>query len=193
MEEVVNTLNATNVNPLTSVDILSNITYALIILLAGFAIGKLLGTGLFKILNEIKFDKFLKKLPVPKIQASKTLSSLLSWTIYTITVIYALNSLNILGITFLIILYFIGILILGTILLGLYFAAPNIAMKYKLNKTKIKKGDYIEIDNVKGEIIKIGLINTKLKGTKNETFIVPNKLFKKYKKKHKLKKESQAN
>ncbi len=179
MDNVTETME--NVNPLVTNEILINITNALIILLIGFTIGKLLGIAIFKLLNGVEFDKGLNKISNSKFHASKTISSTISLLIYIATVIFALITLNILGITFLIISYFILILVLGTVLLGIIFSIPNIVTGTKIRK-KLKIGNRVELNGVRGEIIKIGILNTKIKGEKNELFVVPNKLFKKYKK-----------
>jgi hypothetical protein len=174
------------INPILSIDILSNITFALIVLLAGFTIGRLLGIAIYKILKTIEFDKSIKKISKNS-NASKKISNLITWIIYIMSVIIALMLLNALYYAFLIIIYFLGILVLGTILFGITFSIPNFIEGFRARK-KIKKGQIIKINNITGKIIRVGLLNTKIAKNKDEIYVVPNKLFKK-----RIKIESQAN
>ena len=179
-------INLETVNPILNIEILSNITFALIVLLAGFAIGKLLGIAIYKILKTIEFDRSIKRISRNN-NASKKISNIVSWMVYITSVILALILLNALYYAFLIIIYFLGILIIGTILFGIIFSIPNFIEGFRARK-KIKKGQIITINNIKGEIIKVGILNTKIKKEKDEIYVVPNKLFK-----QKIKIESQAN
>lgn len=178
MDDVIDNVNLENVNPIIGNELLTSIVFALIILLIGFAVGKLIGVALFKFLNNLEFDKGLKKISNSKFHASKTISALASWLIYLVSIILALITLGVLNIALQIIFYFIAILVIGTILLGLVFALPNLIQGFK-NKKKLKKGQKIEVDNIKGTITKTGLINTFIKGKEDKLFVVPNKKFKK--------------
>ncbi len=179
MEEILESMNAESMNPLLNNELATTILFATIILLIGFAIGKLIGIALFKFLNTLDFDKNLKKISNSKFHASKTISTTTSWIIYTITVILALTTLNILGTTIQIMLYFIAILIIGTIILGIYFSIPNIIAGITLRK-KIKKQQEINTPLAKGKIIRIGLLNTKIETKTKDLMIIPNKTLKKY-------------
>ncbi len=177
MSEIIELTNQSTINPLVSIELFSNITLALIILLAGFAIGKLAGIAVFKLLKGLDFDLNIKKIKIKKITTSKNISTLTSWTIYTLSVIFALISLNILNTTLIIILYFIGILFIGTIILGIIHSTPNILAGIKIKKQNIiKENDEIQINQIKGKVTKIGITNTKIKGDKDEIFFIPNKI-----------------
>ena len=178
MEEILRNMNTDNMNPLLNNELVTTIIFATIILLIGFAIGKLIGVALFKFLNTLDFDKNLKKISNSKFHASKTISSTTSWIIYTVTVILALTTLNILGTTIQIILYFIAILVIGTIILGIYFSTPNMIAGFTLRK-KIKKQQEINTPLTKGKIIRIGLLNTKIETETKDLMIIPNKTLKK--------------
>ena len=171
-------INVEYINPVVNNDIVTQIVFALIILLIGFAAGKLISIALFKILTGIEFDKSLKKISNNKIQISKTISTATSWTIYIITVIIALASLNILKITIIIIAYFILFLLISTIMLGAIFSIPNLLAGIKLKQQHLKE-QKINTPLLKGTLMKIGLLNTKIKGEKEEEFLVPNKTLQK--------------
>lgn len=176
----VNDVFVGGVDSIISSELVINITFALFILFAGFAIGKILGIAVLKFLNGVSFDKGAKLLYNSKFFVSKTISSFVSWLIYIVTVIFALITLNILSITFLVVLYFVSFLVLGTVLFGLFFSLPNLVAGFKLRKKK----DFVNVDTklLRGEIIKIGLLNTYIKGSKDELFVVPNNVLLKEKK-----------
>lgn len=171
--DVVNDTFVESVDSIISSDLMINITFVLFILLAGFVVGKIVGVALLKLLNGISFDKGVRWFYNSKFLASKTISSTVSWLIYIATVIFALFTLNILSVAFLVVLYFISFLVLGMILLGLFFSIPNFFAGFKLRKYNDLKEVKTKI--LKGEIIKIGLFNTYLKGSGGELFVVPNK------------------
>ena len=171
-------INAESMNIIINNELTTNILFAVIILLIGFTIGRLIGITLFKFLNSLEFDKNLKKISNSKFHSAKTISSTTSWLIYTITVIIALNTLNILNITLIVIAYFIAILIIGTIILGIIFSIPNLVAGITLRK-KIKKEQQINTALIKGTIKKINTLNTKIETEKKELIIIPNKTLKK--------------
>ncbi|MCC7574104.1 mechanosensitive ion channel family protein [Candidatus Woesearchaeota archaeon] len=177
MDEVVESFNFDGVNPVVSIDLLSNITFALIIMLVGFAVGKLVGIALFKFFNGIELNKGLKKLFVFGFDFSRSFSSFVSWIIYVISVVLALLSLNILRELLLVVLFFVGFVFFGSFVFGLFFSLPNFFAGFIIkNKSFVKVNDFVVVNTVRGEVVSIGFFNTKIKGLKGETFLVPNKL-----------------
>lgn len=179
MNETLNGFDISKVNLFVNNEIITNMLFALIILLIGFTVGKLVGIALFKFLNGVEFDKGFKKISNSKIHITKTISSLVSWAIYTGSVVWALLTLRILNVVLIITVYFVALLIVGTIILETINSVPNLAYKRVVKSKKIKKGDHIKINNVEGEVLKVGFLNIKIKGTKGEEIYVPNKLIRK--------------
>jgi small-conductance mechanosensitive channel len=179
MSEIVNLTELNSVNLIFNVDLLSSITFALVILLAGFTVGKLLEKVIFKFLRSVEFDKTLKKLNFHKLFLSRTISSFISWVIYVAAVVLALLSLNVLYWAFLVVAYFVGLIFLGTIFLGLFFSVPNFISGFKLRKYDLV-GKFIVVNNVEGKVIKVGCFSIKLLSTNKELFVLPNKSVKKF-------------
>lgn len=180
MDEIINASNFSDINLVLNIDLLSSITFAFVILLAGFTVGRLVGIIVFKILKGIEFDKTLKKSNLlRKLFLSKSISSFISWIIYIISVILALVSLNILYEAFIVIAYFTGVIFIGSLILGLVFSIPNLIRGFKLKRYNLV-GKIITIKNVKGKVIKTGLFNIKLTGPQGELFIVPNRAVKNF-------------
>jgi small-conductance mechanosensitive channel len=177
MDEVVESFNFDGVNPVVSIDLLSNITFALIILLIGFAVGKIIGIALFKLFNGIDLNKGLKKLFIKGFDFSRSISSFVSWIIYVVSVVLALISLNILSEFLLVVLFFVGFVFVGSFVFGLFFSLPNFFAGIIIkNKSLVKKEDFVVVNSVRGKIVKVGFFNTKILGSKKELFFVPNKL-----------------
>jgi hypothetical protein len=174
----VSSLDLSNINPLVSVDLLSSITFALIILLAGFAVGKLVGVALLKFLNIFDFNKNVKKIKGSLSNPSRSISSFVSSLIYVASVIFALLSLGIFKITLLILVYFIGFLVLGSLIFGFFFSLPNFVLSFGFKK-KLRVNDFIIVGNVSGEIFKLGFFNILIKGEGKDFFVVPYSLVKK--------------
>lgn len=159
-----------------TINLLSDITFALIIMLIGFAVGKLVGRAIMKLLSGVDFDRNFQKISSSKLSYSKNISLVISWLIYSAAVIIALDTLNILYWIALGATYFIIFLILGTILLGIIFAIPNLIARFKINNKEIATGKYVALNGIKGEIFKVGLLSTNIRGPKGELFVVPNKI-----------------
>ncbi len=179
ISDFVNMTDMNNVNLMVNIDILSSITFALVILLAGFTVGKLVGIAVFKVLRGMNFDKTLKMLSVHKLVLSRNISIFISWGIYVVAVILALLSLDIFYWTLLVLVYFIGIIFVGTIVLGLVFAIPNLISGFKLRHYALK-GKFIVLSNVSGEVVKMGLFNVHLIRSDNKLFVVPNRSVKNF-------------
>lgn len=159
-----------------NISFFSSVLYALIILLVGFAVGKLLGVILFKFLNNLEFDRNLKFFRVKK-GFSKRVSFFVSILIYCLAVVLALLSLGVLSLVFFIVLYFILFLLFGSFLLGFLFALPNF-FAYFFVKSRLKVGDFVCVGRVKGEVISVGFFSVRLKSSFGDFFLVPNSVFK---------------
>ena len=71
------------------------IVTAILIFLSGFIIGKLAGKVLYKILNEIELNNTLKNTLNIRINVDALLSSLVTYSIYLISIIMALQQIGI--------------------------------------------------------------------------------------------------
>ena len=115
--------------------------YAIVIVLIGFIIGKILGRISFKILNELELDYFARKLFKQKIKLTKILSSIITSITYIITLVIALRITGLINIT----LYFLGGIILVifilSLILGIKDIIPNAIAGHLMLKGKVIKKD----------------------------------------------------
>lgn len=160
-----------------NISFFSSVLYALVILLIGFAVGKLLGIVLFKFLSNLEFDRGLKFFKIKR-GFSRRISFLVSVLIYCLAVVLALLSLGVLSLVLFIVLYFILFLLFGSFLLGLFFVLPNF-FAYFFVKSRLKVGVLVSVGRVKGEVISVGFFSVRLKSSFGDFFLVPNSLFKK--------------
>jgi len=154
---------------------LARLVAAIAILLIGVLFARFLSRLMYKILNEIKLNVILKDEFGIKLPLEEFFSRTVEYIIYFVTIIMALNQLGLTTTILYILLVVILIIIIILIVLAFKDFMPNLTAGFYINKTKnIKKGDNIEIDTVKGKILDIDLIETKIKTKEGDIVLVPN-------------------
>src|SRR3989344_2703114 len=127
-----------------------NLTSAFLILVFGWALGTILANILRKILKGIQASTTLERHLKLKLKLEHTLPNTLKYLILTL------------------------------ILLPFKDWIPNLLAWRRLSRTqRIKSGDAITIKGVEGRVVEVGLIETKIQTSNNETIFVPNILLKK--------------
>jgi len=152
----------------------TNIVAAIIILLIGFMAGRIIGSLLNKLLIEIQLDRSINRFKKQEFSVSKAISELFSMVIYLLTVYLALEQL---GITIFILKSLIGILIVvvsGAIILSAAFFLPNSYYNLFSVRKKIKKGQIIEVDGMKGKVVSTNLMSTIILTETSEKIAFPN-------------------
>jgi len=153
---------------------LNNIITAIIILLIGFIIAKLIGRLVQRVLHEAELDNILKKAGA-KVSFEAALSHISEYFIYFITIIFALNQLGIT--TF--VLYALAIaaicVLAVSVFLGLRDFIPNFfAGWYIYRKDLIKEGKQVKINGIQGKVAKLSLLDTRIKTKKGDLIYMPN-------------------
>jgi len=147
---------------------------ALIILLIGFIFGRVIGKILHRILHEIQLDKTLKKTNI-HFALEKTISNIVTYFIYFISLIWALNELGLTTTVLNMISAAALILIILSILLAIKDFIPNIISGFYIYQGSIlKEGQKISIDNLEGTIRSISLLETQIETSKGDTIHIPN-------------------
>ncbi|MBN2053084.1 mechanosensitive ion channel [Candidatus Woesearchaeota archaeon] len=163
-----------SVNPL-----LSRIVIAVLILLIGLIIGKLAGLLIRRALNEVRLDKHIKSAGV-KLSLEKFLGNIASFIIYLIAIIMSLDQLGLTTAILVIIVSIIVIVIAVSFLLAVKDFFPNMFAGIRIRMRHLfTEGDNIQIREVKGRILSVGLLETKVKTAFNEEVIIPNSIFNK--------------
>ena len=152
----------------------------IVVLLIGVVLARIISKLLAKILKEIELDSTLRKEVKLKMNLEKFISGVVIYVVYIIIGIIALGQLGITTSGF----YIISAILISMIIIFLVLATkdfiPSITAGYLLKKKGIlKMGDVINLKGVKGEIIRIGLIENEIKTKKDERIMVPNSVLKK--------------
>ncbi len=153
------------------------ITVSIVILFVGFALGILVKKLVYRILNGMELNKLLGKLGV-RYDGEKVVSSLASFIIYLITIVFFMNSLDITSIVLWLIVGAILMLLILTFIVGLKDVIPNFVAWVVLQKREfIQEGRKIDIKEISGVVERIGYLETEIKTENGDTLYVPNSLF----------------
>lgn len=152
----------------------NNLIVALIILLIGFVIAKLAGRLVQRVLYEAEMDVLLKKAGA-KVSFEAALSHIAEYFVYFITIIFALNQL---GIT-VVVLYILAVAALAVLIISVFLGMrdfiPNfMAGWYIYRKELIKEGQYVKINDVSGKLVKLSLLDARIRTKKGDLIYLPN-------------------
>jgi len=150
--------------------ILNEIVAAFLIVFIGLIIGKILGNITLRFFRDVDRTSLLRK----KYRLANNLSTIVSYSIYTIAVILALNSLNALW------LVIVFIALCFTVVLGFsvlftvrdfipnFFARTKVIKKYDIGKT-------YSIKRVRGVLENVGVLEIRLRKDNGDIIIIPHK------------------
>ncbi|MFW6220759.1 MAG: mechanosensitive ion channel domain-containing protein [Nanoarchaeota archaeon] len=156
----------------------SKIIITLLILLIGLIAGKIIGKLLEKLLNEIEINHIIKKATGFNVKLDKIVSLTVSYFIYFVAIMWALENIGLSSIIINVLAGGVIILFVVAIILGIKDFIPNIIAGIFIHFKKIiKENDNIEIDNLKGRVEQISLIETKLITRSKDIIYVPNSIF----------------
>lgn len=154
---------------------LSRFAVALIILLIGLVLGKLLGKLISKLLKEFETDKIIKDAVRIKIPLTEIISSIVTYFIYFVAVIMALDNLGIATQVLNVVSIGVIIIIVLFIFLGIKDFIPNALAGIFLHKKKfLNEGDTITIDGIEGKIIYLNLVETRIQTPAGDIIYIPN-------------------
>lgn len=155
----------------------SKIITTLIIIFVGLIVGRIIGKVIYRVLHELELNKIIKKTTKIKISLEKIISNFVSYFIYFITMIMALTQLGLTTTVLNIIIITIAIVFIITLFFIIKDFFPNIiAGIFILQKNYLKKGEYIKVEDKKGQIININLIETTIKTNKGDIIYIPNSI-----------------
>lgn len=157
--------------------IFTKLVVAVIIVLIGLVAGKLLGKLIHKLLHEVELNKLIKKSAGIKISAEEIISSFVTYFIYFIFIVMALNQLGLTTVVLHMISGAILLLIIISIMLSIKDFMPNMFAGFFIHqKGFIKEGDIIKVDNTTGKVIHINLVETKIETKQGDIVYIPNSL-----------------
>jgi hypothetical protein len=150
------------------------LTLGILIFLIGFIIGKLAGRAFYKILREAEINAFLKSAAGLKINADHILSSALSYIIYFVSLVLALQQINLVNL----VLYIFSVGILLALFISMFLAVrdivPNFIAGIYLYSRDIKEGSVVEINEIKGKILHLDLLHIKIECKNKDILYIPN-------------------
>jgi small-conductance mechanosensitive channel len=174
IESIVRTAN--NIYQARLEGVLFNITSALVVLLIGFVVGKLIGRIFTTLLHEFELNKILKSAGIKR-PLEGMLGSLVSYLIYFVAIIMALNQLQIVSVVLYIILITVIVVLVISFLLSIKDFLPNFfAGLFIYRHGLIKEGDNIKILDTKGKVVQISLTETRLETKEKDIVFIPNSM-----------------
>ncbi len=148
----------------------------IVILLVGFLIGKLAERAVKRLTKEIGLGRITNDLLKIKLPIETLLSRIVSWVIYFVAILFAMDQVGFGSTTLNIILIFLLGFIIILILFAIKDFIPNIIAGFVIySKGNIKKGVKLSVNGIRGVVISVSMLETKIK-TKKETIFVPNSI-----------------
>lgn len=155
--------------------VLTNLVVAAIILLIGFILGRVLGKLAKTVLSEMGINKFIYNFMGVRFSLEDILAAFITYSAYFLTIVLALNQLQVTEFVFNIIAFAIMFFVLLSIFLAFRDFFPNIFAGITISsKSMLKKGDHVKIDGIEGKVIEVGFYVTKLESNKDEIIFIPN-------------------
>lgn len=160
--------------------VVSKIVIAVLILLIGLILGKLICNFIRRALNEVQLDKHMRSATGFKFSLEKLISNFAAYFIYFIAIIMALNSLGLTTAVLNMISAAVIIIIIISFILAVKDFFPNLMAGIMIKSKKLfDEGDVIQIKEVKGRVSFIGFLETRLLTAGKEEVIIPNSIFSK--------------
>jgi len=152
-----------------------NIITAFLITILGLIIGNIFSNILKRFLKGLEINRIFKEQIKREVKIEEYFAYFIKYFIYLITIIIALDQMGLPTKVLKIIFILIGIAIIVFTILAFKDWVPNIiAGLYIYKNNKVKIGDIIKVKGVKGKIIEMNLVETKIETNNNELIFIPN-------------------
>jgi small-conductance mechanosensitive channel len=155
----------------------ARIVVGVLILLIGFILGKLVEKLSRRLLREVDLDSAATKVLHTKVSFEAVISRTLTYLIYLLSVITALNQLGITRTVLYAVSAIIAIVLLLAILLEIRDFVPNVFAGI-LGKKNFKAGDVIALGDIKGRVFKTNLTGIFIETHDSDMLYIPNSFIK---------------
>ena len=146
-------------------------------LLIGLALGILVKKFIFKLLKEVELNKIMSRVGITY-NLEFWISSILSYLVYLITLVFFLNQLGITSIVLYLIVGAILMLVILTAIVGLKDVIPNfVAWVLLQRKGRMIEGHHVSVREIDGRVERIGFLETEIRTESGDLLYVPNSLF----------------
>jgi small-conductance mechanosensitive channel len=160
---------------------LNKVTIALVIILFGLVIGKILEGMLRRLFSRIELDERLTKVFGARRNYARAIRRSIVRIIYVVTVIIALGTLSVLSEVFTLLLLLIVFVVLVSWVLAGIEVVPNFLARGALTRKGIRVGDEIVVMHstgvIQGRVLDLTLTDVRLKRKNGDIFFIPNALF----------------
>jgi len=169
--------NSINILPKLLSGIFTKLVVAVIIVLIGLVLGKILGKFIQKALHEVELNKILRKAAGIKVSVEEIISAFITYFIYFIFIVMALNQLGLTTVVLHMISGAILIIIIISILLSIKDFMPNMFAGFFIHQKRfINEGDILKVDSTEGKVVHINLVETKIETKQGDIIYIPNSL-----------------
>ena len=152
-----------------------NLIAAIVILVIGLLAGRIISNLAKKILSELELDRILREQARIKVPLTQLISSVIKYVIYFITILMALNQLGLKSFILNAILTIVIVLLVIFMVLSLKDFLPNLTSGlFMYQKRNINPGDFIQVNNIEGEVLNVTLFETKVRTKNKEIVYIPN-------------------
>lgn len=173
-----NTTNITEQSILMSNPLINDIIIAIAIFLLGLIIGRIVGKFVQRLLKDFKVDGTVQKTTGLKTSLERVLGSVISYAIYFIFFIIALNYVGITSIILNVLSIAVIVILAISLILTIKDSVPNMIAYNTITKHKhVQIGDRIRLDSVEGVIENISLFETIIKTDLGDRIHIPNSIF----------------
>lgn len=148
----------------------NRIAVTVLIILVGFIIGRVIGRLIFRILDEFEVDSLFRK----GSSVEKGISQVFEYVIYVVTVCIALDNLGIIAHVLIALIVIIVLIVSVSALLGFKDFVPNFLCSLWIRKKGLAGvGTYVNLGDIRGKVIKKGILNIKVQTKSRDIISVP--------------------
>jgi small conductance mechanosensitive channel len=153
----------------------TNLAVAIIILLAGVILGRIVGRFIHKVLEEIELNRFLKKTTGIKFAVDEIIANLITFLIYFLAIVMALDQIGLASPLLKLVSIAIIVVIIVSILLGIRDFFPNILSGIFIAQRRfLNQGDKVKVGGIEGEIIEVNIVETRIRTRNGDIIYIPN-------------------
>lgn len=148
---------------------------AIVILFAGLVASRLLGLLTRRVLNAVKLNTVIEKTLKKRLALEEIIPVLVSYGLYFASLVVAISFSGLFTKALYIVLIAISIVVFISIITALKDFFPNlVAGLYLLHLEHLKPGDRVELENVKGKVTEIHLLDSRIESDDKNIIFVPN-------------------
>lgn len=145
------------------------------ILLIGMVLGRFISKLVERLMSEVGLNRLLKKLFNTRWPLEQIISYIIKYIVYFVSVVMALNQIGLTSFIFNLVLMILFVFIVIFILIAIKDFIPNmLAGSALLKEGIINIGDRVDVANIKGKVIGITLMDTKIETKEGDVIWVPN-------------------